>query len=110
MAKVIIGCRLPNGIILEHPTNPKKKVELAGLNKTTIIGATYAQTDVDSEFWEAWLAANREFAPLVNGAIFFAKNADEAQSKAKDVAKESTGFEPMAQNDDKRARGVKKAA
>jgi hypothetical protein len=105
-SKVVIGCRLPNGIILEHPENPAKKVLLNGLNKVTIIGAPYAHNDVDSDFWDAWLEVNKDFAPLKNGAIFVAKSSEHAAAKGREVAKEKTGFEAMPQVSD----GVKPAA
>jgi len=104
--RVVIGCRLPNGIILEHPSNPAKTVLLNGLNKVTIIGAEYAHNDIDADFWEAWSAANKDFAPLKSGAIFFAKNADEAVAKAKEVKGKKTGFEAMPQS----VEGIEKAA
>jgi len=45
MAKVIVvGCKLPHGITLEHPMNAAQKVELKGVNSTQIIGAEYATT------------------------------------------------------------------
>ena len=96
--KVVVGCRLPNGIILEHPSDPKIKVELNGLNKVTIIGAPYAHNDVDADFWDAWFAVNKDFAPLKNGAIFVAKSSEDAQAKAREIKKERTGFEAMAQD------------
>jgi len=102
MAKLLtIGCKLPNGIILEVNN---QQVTLNGLNKTTIIGATYASTSVDEEFWKAWKAQNATFSALKNGAIFEASNAGEAVAIAKDTGK--TGLEPMPQE----SKDVKKAA
>ena len=95
---VLIGCRLPNGLILELPNDPSKTVELNGLNKAVIIGADHATTEVDAEFWEAWKAKNSDYAPLLNAAIFEAKDAASAKSKAKEVEKVKTGFEPMPQD------------
>lgn len=100
---VIIGCRLPQGIILDHPLAPEKKVELKGKNKALIIGAEYSTTEVDGEFWEAWKTVHADFPALKSGAIFEAKNVTEAASVAKELEGEVTGFEPMAQN----TQGVK---
>lgn len=102
---VIVGCRLPHGLILDHPLDPSKKVELAGLNKTRIIGAEYATTEVDGEFWEQWKTVHKDFPALQSGAIFEAKNDADAAAKVKELEDEATGFEPMAQN----AQGVKPA-
>jgi hypothetical protein len=90
--------------------DPKNTVELKGRNKATIIGADYATTEVDAKFWEEWQAASEEFAPLRSKAIFVAKNAASVAAMGRELAKETTGFEPMkTDGKDKRATGVKKA-
>lgn len=107
MAKTVyIGCRLPHGLILDHPLNPAHKVTIDGLNRARIIGATFATTEVDAEFWEAWKTANSGYAPLMSGALFEAKSAADVAAKAKEVEKEKTGFEAMPQD----AEGVKPAS
>ena len=101
MAKtVLIGCKLPNGIILEVGD---QQVELNGLNKCAIIGATHGSTNVDADFWAAWKTQNSTFSALKNGAIFEASSESEAAAKVKDTGK--TGLEPMPQD----AIGIKKA-
>jgi hypothetical protein len=102
--QIIIGCRLPNGLTLTHPVT-KKKVTIAGMNSSKIIGATYTTTPMDKEFWDTWKIAYSEYKPLQTGAIFEARSDSEAVSKAKEMSKEKTGFEQMAQN----AGGVKPA-
>ncbi len=92
---VYVGCRLPHGIILDHPLDASKKCTLQGLNKSTIIGATYKTNEVDAEFWDAWAAVNKEFKPLKSGAIFVAKSDADLKDIGKDLVKEKTGFEPM---------------
>ena len=74
MAKTVaIGCRLPHGIILEHPSKPGVKVAVKGLNRAAILGAPHAVTEeVDADFWDAWKAANPEFPALKSGALFVA--------------------------------------
>jgi hypothetical protein len=106
MGKMIkVGCRLPHGIVLEHPANESNTVTLAGQNRTTVIGMDYATTEVDSDFWEAWYQKNKKFPALVSGAIFVARNLEEVIGKGKDLAKSLTGFEPVSQE----AHGVKVA-
>ena len=102
---VLIGCKLPHGLILDHPLDVSKKVELAGLNKAIIIGADCATTPVDGEFWETWKTVHKDFPALKSGAIFEAKDAASAKAKAKELKDEKTGFEPMPQE----AQGVKPA-
>jgi hypothetical protein len=102
--KIVIGCRLPNGLTLTHPTT-KQKVTLAGFHSSKIIGADHMTTEVDADFWAAWKTAYPDYVPLKSGAIFAASNVTQALGKAKDLLKEKTGFEPLAQD----AAGVKKA-
>jgi hypothetical protein len=100
---VYIGCKLPHGIILEQPKNPKHKVEIQGLNKVSIIGAPYKVNEVDAEFWEQWVANNKEYGPFKSGAIFVAKTEPDLKAVAKELQKEKTGLEPL----DPKSHGVK---
>lgn len=105
MAKetVLIGCRLPNGIVLTHPQNKEHRVKIAGASGEKLESGLYlppkafATTRVDAEFWAAWKAAYAGFPPLKNRALFEARDEQEASAKAKEVAKEKTGFEQMSQ-------------
>lgn len=94
---VLVGCRLPHGIILQLAIAPDVKVELKGVNKATIIGADYATTEVDADFFGAWKKEHKGFAPLESGAIFEAKSEGDAKAIAKEVGNEKTGFEKMPQ-------------
>lgn len=111
MAKiVVVGCKLPHGLILEHPMDPTKKVELVGKNKALIVGADYASTEVDGDFWEQWAAVNKEFPAVKSGAIFVAKSAADVAAVARENVDRKTGFEPMrTDGKDERATGVKSA-
>jgi hypothetical protein len=100
--KVIIGCKLPNGIILE--AGDKKQV-VKGLNSIVIIGATHATTEVDAEFYAAWLEEHNDFPAVKSGALFVARTIDAVKEIAKDREEDKTGFEPMSQD----ALGVKSA-
>ena len=101
--QVIIGSRLPNALILRHPKSEKTTVTIAGLNSSKIIGATHVTTEVDAAFWQAWKAAMPDYQPLKSGAIFEAGSEKIAKDKAKELASEKTGLEPMAKD----AGGVK---
>ncbi len=109
MAKVVtVGCKLPHGITIEHPLDPSKTVTLNGKNKAVILGAEYASTEVDGDFWEQWLAVNKEFPAVKAGAIFVAKSATDVAAVAREFADRRTGFEPMqTDGKDPRAQGVK---
>ena len=103
-SKVIVGCKLPHGIILEHPVDPSKKVAIGGLNESKVIGATHVHTEVDADFMEAWVAFHKSFPALKSGAIFIAKDRDAAEGKTRDMEKVKTGLEGMSQE----AMGIKK--
>lgn len=105
MAQVTIGCKLPHGLVLEHPTAASvKPVTINGSNKELIIGSGYGTTQVDAEFWKAWKEAHKGFAALVSGSIFESGNAASIASAAKEVESEKTGFERMPQ----KAMGINK--
>lgn len=102
---IIIGCKLPHGLIMQSPADPKIQVRLNGLKDSKIIGSTFATTEVDREFWDLWKLSYLDYAPLKSGAIFEAKNQDDAKAKGKELAKKKTGFEGLP----KEAQGVKPA-
>jgi hypothetical protein len=116
MAKktVLIGSKLPNGLILNHPHDLNVKVTLRGLNDAAKgtngqpIQIPYITTEVDAEFWAAWKLSHnhkdKPFKPLASGAIFEAgSTADDAKATYREREKEKTGFEPA----DPKAFGVK---
>ena len=94
---VTVGCRLPNGLIIDDPLNPNRMVILNGRNKATIIGAQYGVTLVDKEFWDMWISQNANFSAVKSGAIFAVGNIKDIAIAAKEVENERTGFEPMPQ-------------
>lgn len=109
MATVIVGCKLPNGLILESPIDPTIKVELNGINREIIAGSGYGSTEVDAEFWKLWESQNKEFPPYKSQAIFVARSAPDIAAKAKELKEELTDLEPMrTDGKDRRAKGVKK--
>lgn len=108
---VTIGCRLPNGLILEIAG--KGQVELAGQRqaqaRSPIILLSeddYGVTQVDADFWEAWKKqVGPDFAPLRSQAIFEAVDDKSVKARVRELAKEKTGHEPMSQD----AKGIEKA-
>ena len=95
MATVLVGCKLPHGIVIEYKG---KSVTLDGLNKSSIIGADHMATSVDEGFWNGWLSENKEFAPVKSGAIFSAGNEQNLKAKAKEAKDIKTGFEQTPQD------------
>jgi hypothetical protein len=106
---VLIGCRLPSGLVLHHPQNRELTVKISGTSSAPTEGGlylppkSYETTEVDAEFWAAWKAAYVGFPPLKTRALFEAKSEQEASSKAKEAKNEKTGFEQIP----KTAGGVK---
>lgn len=119
--KVVIGCKLPNGLIIEHKG---VSVELRGsriplnedgqpVSDRQIIGG-YGVTEVDKEFWDAWKASvcpkgkmESWFAPMRSGAIFDVPTFDDAKSVAT-VQKEVLADDPSIKGLDrnKKVAGV----
>jgi len=108
---VVIGCRIPNGLILAHPKTRARvtlegpKLVMANPNPRKL-SANFAITEVDAEFWAAWKAAYAKSPILTSQAIFEAKSESEANAKARELQKEKTGFEQMPQE----SMGVQKEA
>jgi hypothetical protein len=104
---MLIGSKLPTGLVLKHPLDPGIKVTIRGLNSAPVgvnkapIIVPYMTTEVDKEFWDAWKMVHHSpanpFGPLASGALFEAKNEDHAKGIAKEQSARRTGLEPMPQ-------------
>lgn len=92
MATLTIGCKLPNGIILEMGD---KKVTLAGANSSVLIGGHGITENVDQAFFEAWIAQNKDLQFVKAGHLFAHEKASNTAAQAKDRAGEKTGLEPL---------------
>lgn len=111
MSKVTVGCRLPTGIILRlaDAQGNETQVELKGQN-ADMNGAIFIQpthcgyTEVDKDFWDAWIAKHSDFAPVVSGAIFAEATESKARGAAKERVKDKTGLEGVSTD----GNGVKK--
>lgn len=107
LKEVLVGCKLPHGIILEvpHPDGEIETVELNGLNKVLIVGSTFGATEVDAAFWEAWILKNAESDLVKSGSVFVAKDLRSLKAIGDENAKRETGFEPLDPN--KLPKGLK---
>jgi len=101
---VTVGCKLPNGMVLEVD---QKEVTVVGWrgSETRIIGG-YGLTQVDKDLWDAWLAAHKEQPYVKKGLIFAQDNGNSARAQAKEQAKIKSGMEPLPQ--DKPAPGIER--
>lgn len=112
MANILVGCRLPSGIILEVPGAPHvvlngQRQSQEGREIILLNADDYGVTEVDESFFESWKKLVTEnFGPLKNGLIFVAKNEKEAKAKNKDLKSKPTGHEATSQD----AKDIEKAA
>lgn len=92
MPQITIGCKLPNGLILEVG---EKRVTLNGSNSSAIIGGHGITENVDADFFGAWLKANKDLSFVKAGHVFAHEKAANVAAQAKERASEKTGFEGM---------------
>ncbi len=99
---VSVGCKLPNGIILElgkKGDENYRTVTLKGSNANVIeVAGGYGITQVDKSFMDAWTKKHQWFAPLKSGAIFVEEKFDSAQARGIEQSSLATGFERLDPN------------
>ena len=109
--QVIIGCKLPNGLIIELVEQPQqknsiipapvgKRVKLNGANTLSIVRTNpalqgHGETKVDEDFWNEWFKRNKDAAFITSGAIFMVKTADAFVSESKERLAIRTNLEPL---------------
>lgn len=103
MATVLVGCKLPHGLVAELNG---RKVTLAGANSSRLIGG-FGITEVDKEFADAWLAVEKDTPIVSNGLVFITGTERDAKSAATERQGQATGLEPLSSENP--AAGVKKA-
>ena len=132
---VIVGCKLPWGLwmeIINVPPNPGpglppnmnplpagQRIKLNGANSVQQRGIIsrvqplvleYGKTIVPREFWERWLAWNKDASYIKNGAVFVIENARDQKSfnaRAAEGLPEKTGFEGLSPDgNDERLRKI----
>lgn len=101
MATITVGCKLPHGLIIEVDGVP---VTLNGTNSSNVIGGYGLTEGVDSDFFQKWMAANKDSAAVKNDLIFAQGRADSARAAASERKGVKNGFEGIDPN--KPAPGV----
>lgn len=96
---VVVGCKYPNGLILElglpHDENYRKHV-LNGANHPRAHCGTGITENVPAEFMEIWLKKNKHMKRVFDeGVLFVCDDLATAIAKASDRAKVDTGFNPI---------------
>lgn len=92
MATVSVGCKLPNGIVMELG---EKRQVLNGANSSVLIGGHGITENVDKEFFDAWAAKNKDLSFVKGGFVFAHEKAANVSAEAKDRSKQKTGLEPL---------------
>ena len=91
MGTVTVGCKLPNGLIIELD---EQRVVLNGANSSALIGG-FGLTEVNEALFKAWLEKHKDYEPVKQGLIFAQEKPANAQAEAKDKAKLKSGFEGL---------------
>lgn len=118
---VWVICKLPHGLIIDlekqveaEATDASGKrpmvwrttgetLTLRGANSSTVIGRNgrilgYGMTEVDSGFWENWIATHKDFPAVKNGMIATQATRERAMSAAMENKALLTGFEQIEPN------------
>jgi hypothetical protein len=64
----------------------------------------YAITQVPKDFWDKWMAQNKDYEPLKKGFIVAWEKQDTVEGTAREKVDEMSGFEPL--NPNKLPRGI----
>lgn len=95
MATVTIGCKLPNGIIMQVG---KTRVRVNGWNQNLIQGISHGTTEnVPADLWEAWKKEHAESKLVKDGFIFASESTKNVEAKAKDKKDQKSGHEQLPQ-------------
>ena len=94
---VVIGCKLPNGLICEmgrYGDDDFTRVVLNGSNSAKVVGG-YGLTNVSKAFWEAWLTKHQRLDFVRKGLVFQHSDEASARSHATEMSGLRTGLEAL---------------
>lgn len=94
METCIVGCKLPHGLQIELPGQPKP-IKLNGNNSARIIGGYGITPGIPKEAMEKWIADHKDLAYVRNGSVFVERSEKDARAYARERVAERTGFEAM---------------
>ena len=107
---VVVGCKLPHGILLqldkliETKGTDGKTVEtkairigdkytLNGANSSKVIGGYGITRNIPADFFEEWMKQNADFQPVKAGLIFRQDSLDKAEDQAEEQTAVKSGLE-----------------
>lgn len=110
---VIVGCKLPHGLVLELGYDPitgirgenYKSVKINGANQFKKPGDPHTSeglgltTGVDKAFWDEWLKRNGTLKYVAEGLVFAQPEIKSAEAAKRERETLKTGVEPLAQTD-----------
>lgn len=73
---------------------PETRVRLNGANSSNVIGG-YGLTEVDADYWAAWLKSHGNYAPIKSGVIKAQPTRERAMAQAMDEKELKTKLEPI---------------
>lgn len=93
-----VGCKLPHGMHLDflEPGRPLRRVTIKGTNSARVIGGYGITEDVPEAYFNEWMAKHQELPAVRNGLIFAMAKYESTVAKAKEMAKEKNGLEPLS--------------
>jgi hypothetical protein len=95
---VTVGCKLPNGLILEmgkFGDEDYKAVVLKGANSAVVHGGYGMTEGVDESFWAAWKKKHARLSFVQKGLVFAVGDIASARDHAIDLSAVKTGLEPL---------------
>ncbi|EOB5436647.1 hypothetical protein [Yersinia enterocolitica] len=105
MSEVLtVGCKLPNGLVLEQDGY---QVELNGSNSSLVFGGYGLTEGVNKDAFDKWLSVHKNQPYVKNDLVFAQAKTNSAQAKASENAKVKSGLEGLPQ--DKPMPGIEKA-
>lgn len=97
MAKVVVGLKLAGDLELE--VNGKTQVINGHAKNLIQVADGHGITEIDKDFWDAWLAQNKETKLVKGGFIFAQETAEKAKSEAKEKRTNKSGTERLKQGE-----------
>lgn len=88
----IIGCKLPNGLVINHEG---QRVKLAGTNDSLLLNGFGITRDVPADLWDGFAKTFADQPLIKNGVVFAVTDEKSAQSASKEREGQKTGLEQL---------------
>jgi hypothetical protein len=98
---VIVGCKLPNGLVLELGKKGSQNYQTVTLNGSNAKGAlivpgtNYGVTSVPKAFMDKWMEKHSWLPAVKEKHIFVEEKVENASARALDDQASKTGLEPL---------------